>query len=309
MGYEAAPFFFIYGEDSRDVDPRFVHVERVSDRRFLHFGHVHQHRHPHLHQLCFWFEGEGRYLAGSEAHVLAGECLSWMPAGAVHGFDIAGRCDAIVVSMSADFVGACLRAMENDVLRAALRQPLMARLEEDQADRLRRDFQEVEREYKFPSWAQSDAIEAHVRLILVTAARLAQSSDPVKSRTAGQSLLGRFLALVEEKFHDHWTIDAYAAGLGATPYLLNRATREGLGMLASEVVRRRVLQEAKRLLLYTMPGVAEIGYALGFEDAAHFGRVFRQATGEPPARWRARQRAKLADGTSMPSSLRIPKRS
>jgi AraC family transcriptional activator of pobA len=223
-----------------------------------------------------------------------------MPAGAVHGFDISGRCDAIVVSMSADFVGACLRAMENDVLRAALRQPLMARLGEDQAERLRRDFQEVEREYKFPSWAQSDAIEAHVRLILVTAARLAQSSDPVKSRTADQPLLGRFLALVEEKFRDHWTIDAYAAGLGATPYLLNRATREGLGMLASEVVRRRVLQEAKRLLLYTMPGVAEVGYALGFEDAANFGRVFRQATGEPPARWRARQRAKLEDGTSMP---------
>jgi AraC family transcriptional activator of pobA len=300
MGSEDAPLFFIYGEHSRDVDPRFVHVERVSDRRFLHFGHVHQHRHPHLHQLSFWFEADGTYLAGSEAHVLAGECLSWMPAGVVHGFDIAGRCDAIVVSMSADFVGECLRAKENDVLRAALRQPLLARLGEDHAEGLRRDFQEVEREYKFPSWAQSYAIEAHVRLILVTAARFAQSSDPLKPRTAAQPLLGRFLALLEEKFRDHWTIDAYAAGLAATPYLLNRATREGLGMLASEVVRRRVLQEAQRLLLYTMLGVAEVGYALGFEDAAHFGRVFRQAIGEPPARWRARQRAKLGDRTSMP---------
>jgi AraC-like DNA-binding protein len=77
--------------------------------------------------------------------------------------------------------------------------------------------------------------------------------------------------------------------LGTTPYLLNRATRQGFGQTVSEVIRDRALAEAKRLLLFSKASAGEVGYMLGFEDPAHFGRFFVRATGMSPAMWRRHQ--------------------
>jgi AraC-like DNA-binding protein len=52
---------------------------------------------------------------------------------------------------------------------------------------------------------------------------------------------------------------------------------------ASEVVRARVLLEAKRLLAFTELPVAEVAAHLQFLDPSYFARVFRQNTGPSPA--------------------------
>ncbi len=302
---EPPPFYFIYGERSREIGPRFIHVERVSDRTALTPGdmrrHVHPHRHPHLHQLSFWLNGDGAIAVDGKTHGLARETLTWMPSGVVHGFDIAQDCDAIVISMSDDFLRECLGGMDADPISLFVRSPLVAPLDAPLAERIRRCFDEIEREYAVPAWAQSHMIGANARLILIAAARLARSGDNgPQAQTAGSLLLARFLALLDETFREHWTIEAYAAALGTTPYLLNRATCEGVGVSASSMARARLLQEAKRLLLYTSLSAAEIGFALGFQDPAHFGRLFRKAVGDSPARWRGLH-AKDLEGALSPT--------
>lgn len=291
MCAEATPFYFIYGERARDVDPRFVHVERVRDRDQLHGGRVRRHSHPHLHQLAFWFGGRASYAAADEGFRLEREALTWIPAGVAHAFEMEPGCNAIVVSMSVDFLRESLGGLEVDGVRQVLRRPLVAALDPRLAGQVRGHFEEIEREYGYPSWAQGHMIAAYVRLLFITVTRLAQVQ---LGAVAEETLVTRFLGLVDERFRERQTIEAYAATLGATPYLLNRATREGLGMSPSAVVRDRALQEAKRLLLYTMLDVGEVAFALGFQDAAHFGRLFRREVGEAPARWRNRQRQALA---------------
>lgn len=295
MRADAPPFYFIYGEQTRDIDPRFVHVERVSDRNRFHEGHVRQHSHPHLHQLSFWLNANGSYAAEGGVHALNGHAITWMPAGVIHGFDVSKTTDSIVVSLSDDFVREYLGGIAADEVQALLRRPLVVPVPTDVAPRLHDAFVEIEREYAFPSWAQSHVIAALVRLAFITTARLAQSreSPPPRQASSG-ALFARFLALLDDHFREQRTVEAYAEMLGSTPYLLNRATHEGAGMRASHVIRARILQESKRLLLYTMLDVATVGFALGFEDAAHFGRMFRTATGTSPAQWRAQQRAAMA---------------
>ncbi len=51
----------------------------------------------------------------------------------------------------------------------------------------------------------------------------------------------------------------------------------------------RLLAEAQRQLLYSDRTAAEIAFDLGFSEAAYFSRMFRKATGRPPAAWRAEQ--------------------
>ena len=46
------------------------------------------------------------------------------------------------------------------------------------------------------------------------------------------------------------------------------------------------MQEARRLLAYTLMDVAEVGYRLGYEDPSYFSRAFRRETGLSPSAFR-----------------------
>lgn len=277
------PFFYIYGEPPRPIDLRFVHVERVRDRAAIHHGHVQPHRHAHLHQLSFWSGGDGRYSIEGEARALSRHALTLMPAGTVHGFDIADASDAIVVSMSDDFKRECL-AGTSDPVAAMFDRAALLPIEGEAVVQLSRLFAAIAQEYRFTSRFQGDAIVAYVRLVLVIAARLSQPV-PAQGGVRGD-LLARFLAAVDLHYKDRWTVEDYVAALGSTPYLLNMATRSRLGQPASQIIVERTIIEAKRLLLYTALGVAEVAFALGHSDPAHFGRMFRRAVGLSPASWR-----------------------
>ncbi|KQX19135.1 MULTISPECIES: AraC family transcriptional regulator [unclassified Sphingomonas] len=281
------PFFYIYGEPPREVDSRFVHVERVSDRVAVHNGHVSAHSHPHLHQLSFWREAEGDYLIESERMTLPGTALVVMPAGIVHGFDVPVRGDAIVISMSEGFWADCTEAMDARIVDA-LAGPRLLDVDE-MAEEFGLLFERVEREYRYPSWAQADAMAAYVRLILILIARLGEARNKAGSgvNAQGKRLLTRFHILLERHFRERWSVERYVEELGTTAYLLNNAARGGHDLSAAALVRGRTITEAKRLLLYTALQIFEISTTLGFEDQTHFSRAFRQAVGQSPATWRA----------------------
>jgi AraC family transcriptional regulator len=50
------------------------------------------------------------------------------------------------------------------------------------------------------------------------------------------------------------------------------------------------IRRAQRLLLENAQPLDDVAAATGFADAVHFGRVFRQLTGTPPATWRRDRR-------------------
>ena len=289
------PYYFIYGQHIRDLDPRFIHVERISDRGTLHHGNVEPHVHPHLHQLSYWLQGEGRFTIDGAEHDLSPGTLTWIPANAVHGFRADAAADAIVLSLSHDFLSNVLDHVDAVPVDALARNPLISKMPAELTGRVREAFLDLEREHQFPSWGLKNVVSAHVQLIMVMLARLFEADRlachaPPKAAT----LFSRFISLLEQRFRECRTVDAYVALLGTTPYLLNRACREGAGRNASEVIRGRVLLEAKRLLHYTALNSGDVAFALGFSDPAHFGRAFRAETGLSPARWRAQQR-RLAD--------------
>ncbi|MBP8780668.1 MAG: helix-turn-helix domain-containing protein [Alicycliphilus sp.] len=63
---------------------------------------------------------------------------------------------------------------------------------------------------------------------------------------------------------------------------------------SKRLVYERLMQESKRLLLFTGGSVNEICYQLGFKDPAYFSRFFVRYAGLTPSAYRQRQ----ADGES-----------
>ena len=296
------PFFGIYGERPQEVDPRFVHVERMRDRSAIHEGRVRPHRHAHLHQISLWLAGKGTYLLEGERLPLPESALTLTPAGTVHGFDVAPACDSIVISLSDDFLRDCLAGVDEG-LAQTLRHPRLVSVDAPSFDTLLGWFEAVEEEYRYAPPLQSEAIAAYVRLILISATRLIRASAAPISAGHRSALLSRFQILLDAHFRDRWSVARYVDALGTTAYLLNTATRTGLGCEASAVIHARVKTEAKRLLLYTMLNVTEIATTLGYGDSAHFSRMFRQATGLAPAEWRRANVPDPAGPTSLPGVI------
>jgi AraC family transcriptional activator of pobA len=285
------PSYFIYGEHVRDLDPRFAHIERVGARHRLHRGRVEPHTHPHLHQLSFWLRAHGHFCVDGERHDLTPDTLTWMPASVVHGFEIGAADDAIVLSLSHDFLSDVMNHVDLPAVRALCRVPLVARMPGELAERMREIFLELEREHQFPSWGLKHVVSAQVQLVMIMLARLLEAERPeTVPPPKEERLFARFLGVLDGHFHDCRTVGAYASLLGTTPYLLNCACQDGAGQNASKVIRGRVMLEAKRLLHYTALSAGEVAFSLGFTDPAHFGRTFRAETGLSPTRWRAQQR-------------------
>jgi AraC family transcriptional activator of pobA len=82
----------------------------------------------------------------------------------------------------------------------------------------------------------------------------------------------QFALLLEAHFRTLHAVRDYATRLHLSP--------------VRQLIGARVLAEARHLLGTTGLTVAEVGYALGFEDASHFGRFFRQHAGCSPRAYR-----------------------
>jgi AraC-like DNA-binding protein len=56
----------------------------------------------------------------------------------------------------------------------------------------------------------------------------------------------------------------------------------------NEIIKNRIILEAKRLLVHTDMKAKEIAYNLGYEDPAYFSRLFFIKTGESPSSFRTK---------------------
>jgi AraC-like DNA-binding protein len=87
-----------------------------------------------------------------------------------------------------------------------------------------------------------------------------------------------------------WPIAAAARQLGLSARNLQRRLQEQGGSY-SGILRDARVRRAARAMLDTASSLAEIGYAAGFADQAHFAREFRRVLGASPAEWRRMARA------------------
>lgn len=104
-------------------------------------------------------------------------------------------------------------------------------------------------------------------------------------RSGPVDLVARFRALTEDRYADKLSIADFASQLGVSVAELRAACLSTTGQALPNLVHERVLIEAKRNLVYSAHDIAQIAYALGFDDPAYFSRFFARAVGEPPAQY------------------------
>lgn len=279
----AIPSFQLFGEqDSPDL-AEMLHCETIATRSRPYLWEIAPHRHPALHQVLFVFQGEVELLLGNRRTAMQGPMLAHVPCGTVHGFRFSAGTEGIVITLAQEYpqlftshdplhqwLCGALPALPDAVpCDAALSQ----RLERLGAELL--VAQTGGAEFNQASLRRVLA-EAWLRLALVV---LGHSHMPPGNR----SLIERFELLVQQHYTRRQGLDFYAAQLGCTARTLARVVQQRYGITPLELINRRIVTEARRLLRFTNAGCGEVAAELGFEDPSYFARFYKRMTGKRPS--------------------------
>lgn len=97
------------------------------------------------------------------------------------------------------------------------------------------------------------------------------------------SLYLSFVQLVEQQFKDWHTVAEYTKMLGITESKLGKVVRAYRDQTPLQFIHKRLLLEAKRLLLFENLSVKEVAYTLGFSYPSNFTAFVKNKTGVSPS--------------------------
>lgn len=150
-------------------------------------------------------------------------------------------------------------------------------------------FSEIAKELLLKDSSMEEMIRILLKQIIIRATRLwkeQQLPDKVSEVPAEVEFYRNFNQLVEIHFKKWHSVSDYAEILGLTAKTLsNKFNRLNL-LQPNEIIKNRILLEAKRLLCFTDWSVKEIAYELGYEDPAYFNRLFTGKVGDSPVVFR-----------------------
>lgn len=101
-------------------------------------------------------------------------------------------------------------------------------------------------------------------------------------------IVREFSLLVSMHYKKLHQVQDYATLLHKAPKTLSNLFAKYSDKTPLQIIRERIILEAKRLLLYTDLSISEVAYELGFEESAHFSRFFKKMQGESPSRFKKR---------------------
>ena len=137
-----------------------------------------------------------------------------------------------------------------------------------------------------PSAFQKNILRAYLDVLLYKMAAALPAEIPASP--APLSLVPELQLLVEHYFLQQRAISFYAERLHVSPKQLNTLTKNYLGKTVPDLLRERLITEARRLLVHSAMTVSEIAYALNFNDNSYFNRFFKRSEGITPELFRKR---------------------
>jgi AraC family transcriptional activator of pobA len=246
------------------------------------------HKHTFYHLVLFT-EGSGRHSIDFTSFEVKPYQIYFMAPGQVHRWNFEGHVDGYVINFSAEFFQSFL--LRPDYLETL---PFFTGNVDDEVINLPTDlqqpvvaiFEQMIGENTESSRMAMDMIRTLMLQLFILAARQNADSAETAAPTYNYTLLQNFRKLADKNFATMRLPKDYAALLYITPNHLNSLCNDMLGISAGELIRNRVVLEAKRLLINLDMNINQIAAKLNFADNSYFTKFFRKYTGLTPDEFR-----------------------
>lgn len=231
----------------------------------------------------------------------AAQGLIWVPRRNAGHVTVSAGSRGFVLHVGGDALGRALAfgPVASQVPEATLQVQVHAGLDDDTLAALSAGFGALVAETYTMRPGAAEAIEAHLRILMIALWRLMRRDDAARPARTTSSLVQRFMMEVDLRLRDQPKTTALAAALGVTPDRLNRAVRRQLGKSPKQVMHAKLMAEAQALLTKSPLQVDQIASLLGFNDPGYFSRFFARRAGMAPGQYR---KARRPDSEAVPEA-------
>ena len=241
----------------------------------------------------FWIEdGIGTYKVDTNEFSIEGSGIFCLSPGQYFSIKTEAVKSAYEIAFDKDFYCvethgkeiACNGLLFNNVHRATV-----VKVEKQEESVFKNIINQMIFELKNGGSSQKDLLESYLRMFLIHTLRLVEKQEVGRLQKSHlqDPQVQDFVAMVNKHFREEHTVGGYAKKLFITPKSLAKKLNALGYPTPMQIIKDRLVLEAKRQLRFTDRSIKEIAFNLGFEDPAYFSRVFSKASGMSPAAYRA----------------------
>ncbi len=275
------------------------HMRRdITAEGFAHYLSRHPdlefpHRHSFFHLVYFTAGGGTHTIDFRTFDIVLGQ-IYFMAPGQVHTWNFEGDMDGYLINFSEELMYSFLR--EERYLEQF---PFLSGIADDSVVQLKAARATVEatmKEIIKESVGNAPMATEMIRIKLLSLfIHVLREIAPVSERMipgTNATVMHNFKNLVERNYSRIRLPRDYAAMLYVTPNYLNALCKDVVGKSAGEIIRDRLLLEAKRMLAATNISVSEIAWQLHFKDNSYFTKFFKKYESVTPEQFREQSKQK-----------------
>jgi AraC family transcriptional regulator, transcriptional activator of pobA len=250
---------------------------------------------PHKHSFyqLFWIRhGSGTHTIDFKTYDIQANMFFLLSPGQVHSWELSDDIDGYLISFDAELFSSafqnlnCLTSFPffDTLMNKPFSHIKTAALVAEFEGILSACMQEQEH---FEQKYKADLFRSLLMQVLIKIARnyTQQPNGPIVTSHANL-LVREYEQLIHKHFLTKKKPKEYAELLNITANHLNSVCKNSIDKSAGELIRERILLEAKRLLAHSTYQISEIAYRLSFEDNAYFSRFFKKYTEQTPEQFR-----------------------
>jgi len=165
--------------------------------------------------------------------------------------------------------------------------PAMVKLTEKESQSFKLHFMFLEEEFETDDHIQGEMLRVLLKRLLIKSVRLLKKTliDPTLEQPK-MDIIRQYNLLVEANFREKHKVLDYADLLNKSPKTLSNLFAKYNNKTPLQVINDRIILEAKKLLLLSEKSSKEIAYSLGFIEASHFSKFFKNHVGMSPIHYK-----------------------
>ncbi|SKB97188.1 AraC-type DNA-binding protein [Parapedobacter luteus] len=152
-------------------------------------------------------------------------------------------------------------------------------------------FRQMKAEFELHDYSLEEMIRTYLKQLLIRSTRLWKKQHldtAIREQNNALEFFRKFTLLVDAHYKKKHTVADYADLLNMAPKTITHKFKRLNLPQPNEIIKSRIVLEAKRLLVHTSMTAKEIAYELGYDDPAYFSRLFLTKTGESPSGFRTK---------------------
>lgn len=251
---------------------------------------------PHRHDfynLIYVKHGSGTHDIDFKRFIVEPNQMFFMNDGQVHEWDLSEDTIGYTLFFKKEFFEVVEKSLSLQALpffnNGSNDVPLVV-FSDEQSKTIESLFEEIIKELQMNQPYKDSQVKSLLKLILVHSIRIYQPIFKGNGNTLNVSKIRLFENLIEIHYKNLKSVKDFAGKLNISANYLNAVCKETIGRTAGEMIRDRVILEAKRLLLHSSISVCEAAYYLGYDDCSYFIRLFKKDVGHTPEKFRTLNR-------------------